>query len=307
MSVLIGTLYPLALDVLAGQKISVGPPYFEAVFVPIMVPAIFLMGVGPMARWKHAPLPELARRLRWALAASGAAALLLPLTLPAGAARLVAAVDLRAAAGGVGRGERGGACLAAASRRTRRLARRARGASRAAGGACWPPMPASACSSSARRWPTVSRAGGSSSCTRASSVTLAGYEFRFEGIAPASGPNYDAQRATVQVTRDGAVGGDAASGEAHLPRAADAAEPGGHRRRPDARSLRRAGRAGRRRGLDHAPARQALHGLDLGRLPADGLRWPARGHRSPLPARRWRRRGRPPARAAVALRPQEGA
>ncbi len=84
MSVLIGTLYPLALDVLAGQKISVGPPYFEAVFVPIMVPAIFLMGVGPMARWKHAPLPELARRLRWALAASGAAALLLPLTLPAG-------------------------------------------------------------------------------------------------------------------------------------------------------------------------------------------------------------------------------
>src|SRR5690242_9493779 len=50
-AVLIGTLYPLALDVLTGQKISVGPPYFEAVFVPIMVPAIFLMGVGPVARW----------------------------------------------------------------------------------------------------------------------------------------------------------------------------------------------------------------------------------------------------------------
>ena len=73
-----------SLDALGLGKISVGPPYFEAVFVPLMAPALFLMGVGPMARWKHAPLPELARRLRWALAASGAAALLLPLTLPAG-------------------------------------------------------------------------------------------------------------------------------------------------------------------------------------------------------------------------------
>ena len=45
-SVLLGTLYPVVLDVLDWGKISIGPPYFEAVFVPLMTPAIFLMGVG---------------------------------------------------------------------------------------------------------------------------------------------------------------------------------------------------------------------------------------------------------------------
>ena len=70
--VLLGTLYPLLLDALALGKISVGPPYFEAVFVPLMAPAVFLMGVGPLARWREAQLPDLARRLRWALLASRA-------------------------------------------------------------------------------------------------------------------------------------------------------------------------------------------------------------------------------------------
>ena len=66
-SVLLGTLYPLFLDALNLGKISVGPPYFDAVFVPLMAPAVFLMGVGPLARWKRAPLPDLGTRLRWAL------------------------------------------------------------------------------------------------------------------------------------------------------------------------------------------------------------------------------------------------
>jgi cytochrome c-type biogenesis protein CcmF len=65
-SVLLGTLYPLFLDALGLGKISVGPPYFDTVFVPVMAPALFLMGVGPLARWKEASLPELAIRLRWA-------------------------------------------------------------------------------------------------------------------------------------------------------------------------------------------------------------------------------------------------
>jgi cytochrome c-type biogenesis protein CcmF len=80
-SVLLGTLYPLAMDALGLGKISVGPPYFEAVFVPLMAPALFLIGVGPLARWKKAPLPELALRLRWAFAVSLVAALALPFTL----------------------------------------------------------------------------------------------------------------------------------------------------------------------------------------------------------------------------------
>jgi cytochrome c-type biogenesis protein CcmF len=65
-AVLLGTLYPLALDALNMGKISVGPPYFDTVFVPLMVPVVFLMGVGPLAKWKQAQLPDLAKRLRWA-------------------------------------------------------------------------------------------------------------------------------------------------------------------------------------------------------------------------------------------------
>ena len=77
LAVLLGTLYPLALDLLRGEKISVGPPYFEAVFMPMLVPALVLMGVGPLARWKRAPVPELRHQLRGALIASGACALAL--------------------------------------------------------------------------------------------------------------------------------------------------------------------------------------------------------------------------------------
>jgi cytochrome c-type biogenesis protein CcmF len=80
-SVMLGTLYPLLLDAIGGGKISVGPPYFEAVFAPIMAPALFLMGVGPLARGKRASLPELAVLLRWALAASLAVGLLLPFAM----------------------------------------------------------------------------------------------------------------------------------------------------------------------------------------------------------------------------------
>ncbi|HKU46062.1 MAG TPA: heme lyase CcmF/NrfE family subunit [Burkholderiales bacterium] len=78
-SVFLGTLYPLLIDALGVGKISVGPPYLETVFVPLMAPALFLMGVGPLARWKHSSVPELAVLLRWALAVSLAVGLLLPL------------------------------------------------------------------------------------------------------------------------------------------------------------------------------------------------------------------------------------
>ena len=82
-SVLLGTLYPLFLDALGMGKISVGPPYFDTVFAPLMAPALFMMGVGPMARWKQASIPELATRLKWAFGVSVAGALLLPLTMGA--------------------------------------------------------------------------------------------------------------------------------------------------------------------------------------------------------------------------------
>src|SRR5690606_11924000 len=78
-TVLLGTLYPLFLDALNLGKISVGPPYFEAVFVPLMTPVVFLMGIGPLTRWKKAEIPDLAKRLRWAAGVSLVTALLAPL------------------------------------------------------------------------------------------------------------------------------------------------------------------------------------------------------------------------------------
>jgi cytochrome c-type biogenesis protein CcmF len=78
-TVFLGTLYPLAIDAFGAGKISVGPPYFEAVFAPLMAPALFLMGVGPLARWKRACLPELAVLLRWAFAVSLVLGFLSPL------------------------------------------------------------------------------------------------------------------------------------------------------------------------------------------------------------------------------------
>ena len=79
-SVLLGTMYPLILDTLGLGKISVGPPYFEAVFFPLMAPAAFLMGVGPIARWRDAPVPQLATRLKWAFAIAVAATVGIALT-----------------------------------------------------------------------------------------------------------------------------------------------------------------------------------------------------------------------------------
>ncbi len=74
-AVLLGTLYPLLLDALGLGKISVGPPYFETVWIPLMTPLVVMMGVGPLARWKQTELPDIARRLRWAAGAALVAAL----------------------------------------------------------------------------------------------------------------------------------------------------------------------------------------------------------------------------------------
>ncbi|WP_418319423.1 heme lyase CcmF/NrfE family subunit [Piscinibacter sakaiensis] len=74
-AVLLGTLYPLILDALGLGKISVGPPYFDTVFVPLMAPLVFLMGIGPLTRWKQAELPELGQRLRWAAVVAVVAAI----------------------------------------------------------------------------------------------------------------------------------------------------------------------------------------------------------------------------------------
>jgi len=81
LSVFVGTLYPLALETMTGEKISVGPPYFNLTFGPIILPLLLLVPLGPFLTWKRADLWGAVQRL-WvaALVAIGAALLVLAVT-----------------------------------------------------------------------------------------------------------------------------------------------------------------------------------------------------------------------------------
>ena len=80
-SVLLGTLYPLFIDALGLGKLSVGPPYFNSVFVPVIVPLLFLIAVGPLARWKELDLRDMWKRLRLPAVLALAAGAGLPLLM----------------------------------------------------------------------------------------------------------------------------------------------------------------------------------------------------------------------------------
>jgi cytochrome c-type biogenesis protein CcmF len=70
VSVLLGTLYPLAMDALGLGKISVGPPYFNSVFIPLTAPLAALVGLGALARWKQDSFHRLWPRVRIPLVVS---------------------------------------------------------------------------------------------------------------------------------------------------------------------------------------------------------------------------------------------
>ncbi len=80
-SVLLGTLYPLLIDALHLGKISVGPPYFNSVFVPIMIPLLVLMGIGPWTSWKNSNLLAVVKRLWVAALVAVIAAGLIPFAM----------------------------------------------------------------------------------------------------------------------------------------------------------------------------------------------------------------------------------
>ena len=80
-SVLLGTLYPLLIDALHLGKISVGPPYFNSVFVPIMIPLLVLMGIGPWTSWKNSNLLDVIKRLWIAALVAVIAAGLIPFAM----------------------------------------------------------------------------------------------------------------------------------------------------------------------------------------------------------------------------------
>jgi len=195
-TVLLGTLYPLFLDALGLGKISVGPPYFESVFVPLMAPAVFLMGLGPLARWKQAGLPELAVRLRWALGVSLVTALLLPLA--AGRWSPMISFGLLLAAW---------ILLTAAENLRQRLAG-------AGGWAKWRAQPRSYYGMLAAHCGVAVFIAGVTlvkgyeverdvRMAPGDMVAVGGYTFRFDGVENVPGPNYRAARGTVTVSRDG--------------------------------------------------------------------------------------------------------
>ena len=70
-TVLLGTLFPLIAEALGLGKLSVGAPYFNTVFIPLMVPLVLLMGIGPLMAWKRIDLPGVLARLKGALVAVG--------------------------------------------------------------------------------------------------------------------------------------------------------------------------------------------------------------------------------------------
>jgi cytochrome c-type biogenesis protein CcmF len=80
-TVLLGTLYPLAVDALGVGKISVGPPYFDSVFMPLMVPLLFLVALGPLVSWRSAEPAQIARRVRIAFVFALAGGLALPFVM----------------------------------------------------------------------------------------------------------------------------------------------------------------------------------------------------------------------------------
>jgi cytochrome c-type biogenesis protein CcmF len=185
-SVFLGTLYPLLIDAIGAGKISVGPPYFEAVFVPLMAPALFLMGVGPLARWKRSSLPELAVLLRWALAVSLAVGLLLPLAF----GKWFALTGL-------------GLALAVWIVLTGLISLRKRpSGSRAYLGMVVAHIGVAVFVTGV----TLVKTYESDQDARMKAgdvVTLGSYAFKLESVDDVKGPNYVAARATVTVTKDG--------------------------------------------------------------------------------------------------------
>ena len=71
-TVFVGTLYPLALEALTGEKISVGAPFFNATFAPLFIPILMAMPFGPLLAWKRGDLLGVAQRL---VGAAGVAAI----------------------------------------------------------------------------------------------------------------------------------------------------------------------------------------------------------------------------------------
>ncbi|QKZ06020.1 heme lyase CcmF/NrfE family subunit [Pseudomonas eucalypticola] len=194
--ILLGTLYPLVLDALSGAKLSVGPPYFNALFVPLMGILMVVMAVGVLVRWKDTPLQWLRGMLTPVLIG---AVVLAPI-----GGLLVDNVDwailtVFALAAWV---------LLAGVRdlfdktRHKGLMKGARGLTRSYWGMHVAHLGMAVCalgvvlSSSHSAQRDLRMAPGEA-------VDLAGYHFIFDGAQHYRGPNFTSDRGTVRVSKDG--------------------------------------------------------------------------------------------------------
>jgi cytochrome c-type biogenesis protein CcmF len=191
-AVMLGTLYPLFLDALGLGKISVGPPYFESVFMPLMAPALLLAGLGPLVAWRKGDPAQLVRRLRWAAIVALVAALFVPLAFGRWGALTSTGLLL-------GFWLLAGTFVSLAVR----IKSRTRMASAFLG-----MLVAHAGVGVFVIGITLVKSYETERDLRMApgeTATLGGYSFRFDGVREVRGPNYAAARAAIAVQRDGAT------------------------------------------------------------------------------------------------------
>jgi cytochrome c-type biogenesis protein CcmF len=197
-TVLLGTLYPLFVDVTGAGSVSVGAPYFNATFLPIILPLVALTALGPMLSWKRADLPGALARLKFAMAAAAGAALMAwwlahggPLLALLGVA-LAGWLFIGSLAEFVGRAR---LFAPGAAGRLRRLPRAAWGMTLAHAGVAVVILGITGSAAWKQEDIRVLKPGESAS--------IAGYSFRLDSVGSADGPNYKATRARFTFSRDG--------------------------------------------------------------------------------------------------------
>ncbi|MBI1205667.1 MAG: heme lyase CcmF/NrfE family subunit [Azospirillum sp.] len=200
-TVFVGTLYPLFLDVAGGGKVSVGPPFFNATFVPLMVPLVAAMVVGPLLAWKRADLGGALGRLAVAAVVTVIFALAALYYYGGGPVMAVIGVALAAWAilGAVAEfAERirlFRVPLADSLRRAASLPRAAWGMTLAHAGIGI----AIAGMTGSAMWMTERIVAAKPGQV----IELAGYQIAFDGVEAAQGPNYAVQRGSFVIRRNG--------------------------------------------------------------------------------------------------------
>jgi cytochrome c-type biogenesis protein CcmF len=200
-TVLIGTLYPLALESINGAKISVGAPYFNATFVPLMVPLLLALPLGPLLGWKRGDVYAVLQRLWIAglLAIGAAAAVLAMIQRGPWLAPFAMALGVWVIAGAISellfRVRAGNADSAEVFRRLRNLPRSVYGTTLAHAGVGVMVIGITATSAWQSETILTMKPGDTAS--------IAGYELTFKGVAPSNGPNYREVIGVMSVTRGG--------------------------------------------------------------------------------------------------------